>query len=698
MLNELRELALSLEKADIFLEDLHPNFKACPKYPAIQVGIDRDGNIAGLTKIPQEQVLKIRKWEKANGISFPAFNIQPLLKARLEEVKDKSGQKPRMINKNIEAIKKRLMKGGVVSYCEIATEVDSSEVLMGQDKLIDCLTKPIADFNFCLDNAPQSFTSISELISRSKKIDARKFTEQLTTLLVNTLVETGDASFIDLLFFYSGDTPKNNQLVLELSDFELFEFPANHSETQKWMNRQLIGATSYKKIDGVDAFGCDPTGSKNKFPEIGFKNALGKVILRAMNQESPCQSRYSMIDFDSFPAGEEARKSMKSALEWLGSPEQKGKTWCDLTKYTHQSKQKNRGTILFAYPSILPEKIPDFAGMLGDAEEIGEDNSETFSTLAEKVTVALHGRSNDTIDCDIRVFVLAKMDKARTKVMVSSRYAVSHVIQSAEKWQEGCRAIPEIEIRCFGKNKGDKPTWQKPLIPFPAEVVWCLNTVWMAGKDDKGERISRAKSGHGFTINDALCILLGDGIELNHVANRSLNAVTRSSSSMLLAIRQAHTIGKVHKIENDKYSKQLRLIPSIIALLLYKLGHTKGELMASPAFLIGRFLSLADSLHHEYCKHVSKNIPPQLLGNAHMSIALECPERSISMLSQRLFHPYQSWARTVTGGDEVALAKYCLKLLGEVSEQLKDVSLPQQATDTDKAQIMLGYLARTKQD
>lgn len=696
MLNELRELALSLEAAGISLEDLHPNFKACPKYPAIQVGIDKDGNIARLTPIPQDQVLKIRKWEKPNGTSFPVFNMPPLFQAISDEVREQ-----------IKTLKKRIEKGDFVTQDEIQGLIDVcvplwEQVVTGKkgttkqpllERLTDCLSKPISAFTGCLDNAPDDCKAISELIVRTRKIEAKKFTAQLASEILKKSGDLRSLLAIDFLFFYSGSTPSNLQIVLELSDSEHFEFPANHHHVQRWMNSQLLSATAKRGNVGVDAFGCNATGSDSKFPPVGFKNVLGTVILRAMHQSWPCQSRYGMIDYKSFPAGDDVRKMMKSALEWLGSPEQKGKTWCDL------QKRMERPMILFAYPSSLPETLPDLAGMLGDAEETGEDTSETFSTLAQKVSDALHGRTNDTMDCDIRVFVLAKMDKARTKVMASSRYAAAHVVRSAEQWQEGCRAIPEIEVRCFGKNRGDKPVWQKPLIPFPAEVAWCLNTVWMSGKDDNGERISRAKKGHGFTITDTLHLLLGDGIELQQVSLRGLNLAVSNSRSLLLAVGQAHSIGKVQKIENSKYSKQLLLLPTILGLLLNKLGYTKGELMASPAFLVGRLLSLADSLHLEYCKQVrNNNIPPQLLGNTHMAIALECPERSISMLSQRLFHPYQSWARTVTGGDEVALAKYCLKLLGEVSEQLKDVSLPQQATDTDKAQILLGYLARTKQN
>jgi len=118
--------------------------------------------------------------------------------------------------------------------------------------------------------------------------------------------------------------------------------------------------------------------------------------------------------------------------------------------------------------------------------------------------------------------------------------------------------------------------------------------------------------------------------------------------------------------------------------------------MTTPAFLIGKLFNLADSLHLEYCKGPRKgSIPSQLVGNALMATALETPEKALSMLSQRVL-PYQAWARTLTGGDEVKLVKYFLKHLGEVTEQLKDIPLPQRSSDTDKAQMLLGYLARSE--
>lgn len=120
--------------------------------------------------------------------------------------------------------------------------------------------------------------------------------------------------------------------------------------------------------------------------------------------------------------------------------------------------------------------------------------------------------------------------------------------------------------------------------------------------------------------------------------------------------------------------------------------------MTSPTFQVGRLLSLADSLHLEYCRHVRNNsIPPQLVGNALMATAQEEPTKALSMMWGRI-KPYHAWAQTLKGGDEVRLVKYYLKQLGDVSDQLKDTALPQRCTDADKAQMLLGYLARPKSE
>jgi len=677
MLNELRELAVSLEKAKMDVEDLHQNFKPCPKGSLTHwVYIDDQGNISGLAPVPATQVPTVRKWEKANGVSFPAFNVPPLLEAHSDDLKVK-----------IKSVRKAAEKGNSTDFEEFSTLVNACNSLWNDGilkKITDCVSKPVADIAEHLGETLGKYRAIGELCNRARLIKAATFRQQLITSLIQSIHSTPAPDLIDTLFFYSGKAPKNFQVILELSDRDCFEFPANHQEIQKWMNIQFVSSTTIDDMTDLDAFGCNASGKGKKYPPVRLP-VLGNVILRAMNPESPCQNRYGMIDHHSFPTGEAARKTMKSALEWLGKEERKGKTWCDL------SRRLERPMLLFAYPSKMPDNLPDLAGMIGETEdEDAETQQEKFSAIAEKVTLALRGRTNETVDAEVRVFVLAKIDKARTKVLASNRYSAEHVIRSAQLWQEGNRNVPKIKVRSFGKNKGDKPVWTELLIPFPAEAIWCLNTVWT-------RQGTHAEGAHGFSINDALCLLLGAGFELQQVAVRALGSALRNSSSLFLAIGQANAQGLVLNVDR-KYAKQLKLLPSLFGLLLYKLGHNKGGIMTTPAFLIGKLLNLADSLHLEYCKGARKgSVPQQLVGNALMATALETPEKALSMLSQRVL-PYQAWARTLTGGDEVRLAKFFLKHIGEVTAQLKDIPLPQRSIDTDKAQMLLGYLARVESE
>ena len=120
--------------------------------------------------------------------------------------------------------------------------------------------------------------------------------------------------------------------------------------------------------------------------------------------------------------------------------------------------------------------------------------------------------------------------------------------------------------------------------------------------------------------------------------------------------------------------------------------------MTGPPFLVGRLLSLADQLHVQYCHGVRKGqIPPQLAGNALMTTAMDSPQKAVVLLWQRI-KPYYAWAQTVQGRDEVRLAKYFLGQLGKVSSELKDTELPTRCSDQEKAELLLGYLARAEKD
>ena len=55
--------------------------------------------------------------------------------------------------------------------------------------------------------------------------------------------------------------------------------------------------------------------------------------------------------------------------------------------------------------------------------------------------------------------------------------------------------------------------------------------------------------------------------------------------------------------------------------------------MESRDYLLGQFLQYADLLHKLYCVHERKgSIPPQLIGNAAIPMALQSPRRALQVL------------------------------------------------------------------
>jgi hypothetical protein len=134
---------------------------------------------------------------------------------------------------------------------------------------------------------------------------------------------------------------------------------------------------------------------------------------------------------------------------------------------------------------------------------------------------------------------------------------------------------------------------------------------------------------------------------------------------------------------------------SLLGITLSKLGHRKEDYMQDPAFLVGRLLSLTDTLHAEYCKDVRKgDTPPQLLGNALIPTAISDPNRGLARMLDRI-RVYQAWA----GKKGTGLARWSCGEIGKVANELAGkLTAGKRFDDAERAQLLLGYLARTEKD
>jgi hypothetical protein len=130
-----------------------------------------------------------------------------------------------------------------------------------------------------------------------------------------------------------------------------------------------------------------------------------------------------------------------------------------------------------------------------------------------------------------------------------------------------------------------------------------------------------------------------------------------------------------------------------LGITLSKLGHRKENYMQEAAFLVGRFLSLADTLHAQYCEvKRKKDMPPQLLGNALIPTAISDPNRGLARMLLRI-RVYQAWA----GKEGTPLARWSCGEMGRIAKELAEKLLPgQRFNEAQQAQLLLGYLARAE--
>ena len=697
MLNELFHLSESLKRSHVTPQSWHRHFKECPLGgKAFSVELDDQGKVANVSPIIDRTIRTgLRKYEKAAGCSFPSFNVLPLLQFASDQEKG-CAAKFRKALRSKKPPETSVRDKELTHLLSMSTSgwVRADKSAHGKDemdKLNDCLFSVTQDLMMMLGKGTGELRSFVELLRRAQQTNGAALHKQLKKIVIHEmkLKPSEAAEWTDFLFFHSGKTPKKFVIVLELVDQSQFAYPANHSVVQNRVNdRLLIMETAEKGKQGhavaPDAFGVEGGGMDDSFPEVKIP-VLGNVKLRAMSSESPCQRRYGLSEAKSFRVSQPPRQKMKNTLEWITKGERRGRTWCNV------SSLGGAPAMLIAYPSELPAEAPELAGLFGGVEEAQSDpDGSRFEACAHRVTETLKGQPASSRSADLCIFVLTKPDGFRTKVLHSSRYTVQHLLNHADKWQVLCRNLPPIAIRQFGPKKGDKPVWKNPLTPYPAEVVWCLNTVW--------QRMGRhAGTARDLQISDSLSLLLSDGPMLRTVATRAVRAITSNSLSLLLAIGQAAHQGMVHRMDKF-YGKQALLLPQILGLLLGKLGYKKGSYMKSPPYLIGRLLSLADQLHVQYCREVRKGqVPPQLVGNALMTSAMETPEKALALLWLRM-KPYHAWAQTVQGGDEVRLVKYFLGELGRVSFKLAETDLLSKYSDTDKVAMLLGYLARSEKE
>jgi hypothetical protein len=686
MLNELYLLSKVLQNTTIKPQNWNKNYKQIRKLNIktgergykILVG-EKNNNIMKIEKVAQENIEKLRKWEKSNGFSFPCFNMGRVIP-------------------NSRKLFEEEMKNQVLTYENMKPEYileyrkknATSDQTNKEKRLAKCLGELPEALYKIIGDPPEEYKSIQILIKRLKGITPTVFIEAIVEYIHNNKY---NEEFLPLFF-------SDSLVFLDVDDYGVNSgcYPVCREDTQLWINERLNEYDTPKTSNNTsetkekqDSFGFNPVGHNTKLPSVKLP-FLGIVILRSMVGEAPCQFRYGKADYDSFSIGNTVRGEVKSALEWLAQDDFQWKTW-DIIGHKE---------LLFGYPSELPKPNlpPELISILSGPEA----DSAVFKKITSEVLETLKGYHKPLNEIEVRLFALKKMDDARTKVVYDIVFRASELENLAEEWEKASENIPTFRVFDRDRGSGEERDFF-PYIPKPFEfnrIFDYINNHGTQRKQTSSPENKLKKKNKEFARTIPLDILLDktDTLTLSHLLHYVLNNTSKTIISTIAFMHRREIFDADANLHTIKL-----LIPIFYGVLLYKLKVRKEEYMESLEFLVGKLLSLSDDLHFQYCKYVRTpkanpensgsgkiNLPPELLGCALVNTALHSPVKALSILSERI-RPYIAWAKT-NQTEEYRLTRWMLRRYGDISRKIKESigNADKRMGDKEKAILLLGYL------
>ena len=323
-------------------------------------------------------------------------------------------------------------------------------------------------------------------------------------------------------------------------------------------------------------------------------------------------------------------------------------------------------------------------------EQYAQDALNGLKTLSEKPSP----------NTEIEVFAIKKADTARRKIVFYRNYSLANLEAAVDTWLKGSRNIPEIHLRKWPPvlkgekaQKENKPVSINFQAPLPLTTIELAYTMWSKKKKEKSDpKYRSALLYEGIPVFDGLELFLGNNATTG-LAERLLSFLLQGSLSLCVESGNIAHKPQINLIGNNRVAAYLETTLPLFGILLHKLNKKKETYMTNAPFLIGKFLNLADGLHAVWCRNVKEKdpLPPQLLGSSLFNSFQVNPVQAFANAALRL-KPYLDWAKTNQTKD-VALARWYVGEFGRVSAGIKEAGIPVRLSDTDKAEMLLGYLA-----
>lgn len=661
MINELYALSKAIDHAGVQAQSWHRKYKPIPNIranaPCIRIVLSK-GKVTHLSEVERELGTHLRKFGTNQG-TYPCMNL-----AALYRVTD-------------DAVKKELEKLRPEDL-----NADKIQVIQGWCCENNWGRKFQSKYKISMESTPgelmrliPDYLPLKSLMEESAFFsDPAVLHEALRAAAFEMLNNRENISLALGILFYFGKADRNaaddyGSLSVALESSSLIDMgtPAISTKFTEELNEALLRADLSGETAGstsIDAFGVPFVPIEEPMPEVKLAGGFD-VKLRTMFKEQRCQARYTRIENASYPISPQMRKKLQAALDWLGSAQRKNITWIST----------DRNEILFAYPSQLPQpqaKV-SFTRMFKRPEKRDKAFEEQAKQFLSELKQSRETGTDSHAD-RIQLFILRKIDKARTKVVYTRQTDPFELERCSEAWTIGCSE--NLPLFPFGS----------PAVPFPLDTADILNRFWKQNGEVATDKFKPVPKYHGMELL----------MERDLPASSDLHILSEKAMAVGAFLGHRLVNRDVHHLIWDKIKDMLALI----GLLLYRQGIRKDIYMENLPYLYGQLLKASDELHALYCNVMrGGDIPPQLAGASLFQAAAEAPLRTLNLLSQRIM-PYYTWAKSYRSkgvkepGKESWRAGWLYSLCETIAANLHAHWTPQtRLNDEEKAQLFIGYLA-----
>lgn len=693
MLSEAYKLRRSLDETGFDVPANHPDVKRPGKNPGYRVYLRDNGPLQIVEEVDRESMGQLWYHREGKANAFPVVKIQhALLSVPIDDP----------LREEFDALKKTEQ---TQRHKLLREAIDNREFQLPahDEQTWNRLRNKGLDWLDIFAETDDQYLALPCMLRRfvESMTSPADFLRHLCQLIVQRLEQGSlqDAALAEkLLIGKRPDQPAKAEVPLVFTIDEP-DYPVSVGDPKmgSYVSRRLR-AIEISKPDGICALeGVLRPLLKRRFPEPNL-GALGETKLFSKYEATPCEFRYLKKRSDwgdaskSFPVGKWIAADIADGLSALTMPALRGKTWRMVANGKWEGSGRNKREkkdLLLVYCEGQPVISDEAADTFGSGER---EKRDQFENDAKALCRALHGIIKHRPQSQIQLLLIGKADKEKKQILMHLTISPQEMLDAAERWQQGVRKnLPTVTLPFPPEKKGQKAIERQPLTPYPDRVVRLLSSKWVRGGTDELKL-------DGPALRQVLDMMLRSPGKCEEAAKNLLRLTIQQIGPLLVGVAAAFHSGEKEQIEKFKpVARQTALrAVALLGILLNALGRKKEVYMDNTAFQLGRLLSMADTLHREYCVHVRKgSIPPQLIGNALMPAAADNPEDAIDRLRERM-NIYQAWATKISG-EEYRLAKWAVGQIGEICHAIKR-PLPTKTGQTFRAELFLGYMARSPKE